>query len=255
MTDQGILLPSRVLSAEKTVVAATMHNIGAALGLVILSGGATALGAAVVYIPSLVNLANNKTLAISLGLSAGVMLFVSFIEIFGKSQSSFKEAGFGPEQAYAMAMATFFVGALLMRFCHCLLGLLFGGSHTPHQETVQGEKNAKEMNRDESSGDPEEQNGENRLETHSSRDRAGCIDEDDDVCNRINGCDLVDDSSWGGMMLPCCVSKALQRSWQIRVRSSSHHAWMLGFASIGSRNRSYDESTNPASDGKRDERV
>lgn len=91
-----------------------MGNLGVALGLVVLAGGATSIGAAVVYIPSLVNLANSKTLAVSLGLSAGVMLFVSFIEIFGKSQLSFEEAGYEPEQAYALAMVAFFAGAFLM---------------------------------------------------------------------------------------------------------------------------------------------
>ena len=101
------------------------NNLGVAMGLVILAGGATSIGAAVVFFPSLVNLANSRTLAVSLGLSAGVMIFVSFIEIFGKSQSSFEEAGFEPEQAYALAMATFFSGAFLMIVSICICGSEF----------------------------------------------------------------------------------------------------------------------------------
>ena len=38
--------------------------------------------------------ANKQFLAASLGVSAGVMLYVSFIEIFFKSQGSFQDAGF-----------------------------------------------------------------------------------------------------------------------------------------------------------------
>jgi zinc transporter, ZIP family len=92
----------------------TMNHIGSAIGLVVLSGGATAMGAAVVYFPSLVNLAESRTLAVSLGLSAGVMVFVSFVEIFVKSQAAFEDAGFAPDKAYAMAIVTFFAGSFLM---------------------------------------------------------------------------------------------------------------------------------------------
>lgn len=97
----------------------SMSNVGIALGLVILAGGATSVGAAVVYIPSLVNLANSKTLAISLGLSAGVMLFVSFVEIFTKSQESFEKAGHDPDKAFALAIVAFFAGTALMMVSHC----------------------------------------------------------------------------------------------------------------------------------------
>ena len=38
--------------------------------------------------------ANKQFLAGSLGVSAGVMLYVSFIEIFFKSQGSFQDAGY-----------------------------------------------------------------------------------------------------------------------------------------------------------------
>ena len=113
MASESILTTAE-LPMEVETEAPEANNLGVAMGLVILAGGATSIGAAVVFFPSLVNLANSRTLAVSLGLSAGVMIFVSFIEIFGKSQSSFEEAGFEPEQAYALAMATFFSGAILM---------------------------------------------------------------------------------------------------------------------------------------------
>jgi zinc transporter, ZIP family len=56
-------------------------NVGLAFGLVIGAGLATALGAAVVFIPSLVKLASRRVLASALGFSAGVMTYVSFVEI------------------------------------------------------------------------------------------------------------------------------------------------------------------------------
>ena len=111
--------PAAPKISNEEAAEADMSNLGPALGLVFLSGGATAIGAAVVYIPSLVNLANAKTLAISLGLSAGVMLFVSFIEIFGQSQHSFERAGFESDEAFALAMTTFFAGAWLMLVIAC----------------------------------------------------------------------------------------------------------------------------------------
>ena len=59
-------------------------NVGIAFALVILAGGAMGLGAAVVFFPRLVKLASRRTLAGALGLSAGVMTYVSFVAIFQK---------------------------------------------------------------------------------------------------------------------------------------------------------------------------
>ena len=56
-------------------------NSGIGIALTIGSGFATVLGASVVYLPSLVRLANPLILAGSMAVSAGVMIFVSFMEI------------------------------------------------------------------------------------------------------------------------------------------------------------------------------
>ena len=108
------ILAGAMLPLEEDSGDSSATNVGIAMALVILSGGATAIGASVVFFPSLVNLANSRTLAVSLGLSAGVMLFVSFVEIFGKSQSAFEKAGFNADQAYALSMVAFFAGVTLM---------------------------------------------------------------------------------------------------------------------------------------------
>ena len=47
-------------------------------------------------------MASKRVLAGCLGISAGVMLYVSFVEIFVKSLGAFEEAGNGPSDAYLM---------------------------------------------------------------------------------------------------------------------------------------------------------
>ena len=89
-------------------------SVGLALGLVVLAGAATSLGAGVVYVPRLVRMANANSLAVSLGLSAGVMVFVSFAEIFYKSKLSFIRSGKNENVAYCLAMVCFFAGIIIM---------------------------------------------------------------------------------------------------------------------------------------------
>ena len=90
------------------------ENVGIAFALVIGAGAATGLGAAVVFVPALVKLASRKTLASALGLSAGVMTYVSFVEIFAKSRLAFEDAGHDEDKAYILATLCFFGGVILM---------------------------------------------------------------------------------------------------------------------------------------------
>ena len=90
-------------------------NVGTALLLVCAAGAATALGAAVVFFPSLVKLASRRVLAASLGLSAGVMTYVSFVEIFSKSADSFEAAGYEENTSYIYATLSFFGGVMSMK--------------------------------------------------------------------------------------------------------------------------------------------
>jgi zinc transporter, ZIP family len=89
-------------------------NVGVAMGLVAGAGAATALGAAVVFVPSWVQYANRTTLASALGLSAGVMVYVSFVEIFRKSVTAFANDGFSADDAYVYATLCFFSGVVFM---------------------------------------------------------------------------------------------------------------------------------------------
>ena len=90
-----------------------MGLTNAELGLVLttVAGSATALGAAVVFSERLVQLASKPFLAGALGFSSGVMLYVSFVEIFVKSLDGFADSSaFGDSDAYLMATAALFGG-------------------------------------------------------------------------------------------------------------------------------------------------
>jgi len=97
-------------------------NIGIAFGAVCAAGASTAIGASVVFFPRLVKLASRRVLAASLGFAAGVMAYVSFVEIFQKSVIAFTNhagnSGFGEDKAasrgYVFGTLSFFGGVLLM---------------------------------------------------------------------------------------------------------------------------------------------
>ena len=97
-------------------------NVGLAFGAVCAAGASTALGAAIVFFPRLVKLASRRVLASSLGISAGVMTYVSFVEIFQKAVGAFYEMNqfkIEDEQqrlgtANLYATLSFFAGVLIM---------------------------------------------------------------------------------------------------------------------------------------------
>lgn len=103
----------------------TEPNVGIAFALVIGAGAATAVGASAVFFPRLVKLASRKTLAGALGLSAGVMTYVSFVEIFQKSVGAFEAAGYSADrEGYIYATVCFFGGVVLMVVSSCSVLLL-----------------------------------------------------------------------------------------------------------------------------------
>ncbi|KAI9097265.1 zinc transporter ZIP [Phlyctochytrium arcticum] len=103
-----------------------IQNVGLAFGICIGAGLATAIGSA---LPFVVNHANPLYLALSLALSAGVMLYVSFVEIFVKAEDAFaKTVPAGSNLGYIYATASFFGG---MAFC-ALLDILVHWLHPQH---------------------------------------------------------------------------------------------------------------------------
>lgn len=68
---------------------------------------------AVVFFPQLANLANRTTLAVSLGLAAGVMLYISLVDIYSKSIDGFAEVH-DEDRAFIYATLSYFGGCFLM---------------------------------------------------------------------------------------------------------------------------------------------
>lgn len=82
------------------------NNITIAFLLTLMAGLSTGIGSAVVLITKRTN---EKLLSFSLGLSAGVMLYVSFVEILGKSVESLSIV-YGEKMGNIMAVIGFFIG-------------------------------------------------------------------------------------------------------------------------------------------------
>eukprot|EP00535_Pseudo-nitzschia_heimii_P009227 CAMPEP_0197174800 /NCGR_PEP_ID=MMETSP1423-20130617/1185_1 /TAXON_ID=476441 /ORGANISM="Pseudo-nitzschia heimii, Strain UNC1101" /LENGTH=366 /DNA_ID=CAMNT_0042623787 /DNA_START=125 /DNA_END=1225 /DNA_ORIENTATION=- len=105
------------------------ENVVPALLLVLGAGASTGIGAAVVFVPSLVKLASRRVLASSLSFSAGVMTYVSFVEIFAKSNNSFVNAGFDENTANIYATLCFFGGVATMMALNLMVERMLGKGH------------------------------------------------------------------------------------------------------------------------------
>ena len=81
-------------------------NVGYAIAVSIGAGLATGLGGALVFFPTFFkSIPQSTVLGISLALSAGVMLYVSFIEIFAKSLDAISQVD-GVNKGGATAITT-----------------------------------------------------------------------------------------------------------------------------------------------------
>ncbi len=88
------------------------ENFWFALGLTIFAGLSTGIGSALAFFTKKTN---EKFLSGALGFSAGVMLYVSFVEIFPKAKDSLVEAYLGNEtKAYILTTVAFFAGIALI---------------------------------------------------------------------------------------------------------------------------------------------
>ena len=85
-------------------------NVVFALSLTVLAGLATGAGSVIALFAKT---SNTKFLAGSLGFSAGVMIYVSMIEIFQKSRT-YLSASVGDKAGYYLAAASFFAGIIFI---------------------------------------------------------------------------------------------------------------------------------------------
>ena len=90
---EQLLLIIKVIEIYNTNMSESVQepNYGLAFLLVIIAGLSTTFGAVAVMFDKCVQLTDKRFLASSLALSAGVMIYVSFVEIFVKSVEAFQE--------------------------------------------------------------------------------------------------------------------------------------------------------------------
>eukprot|EP00752_Nemacystus_decipiens_P018482 g16571.t1 len=111
-------------------------NAPVAFVLVVCAGLSTGIGAGFVFNKRLVKLASKRFLAGSLGVAAGVMLYVSLVEIFVKSQGAFANHGFSEADAYLYATLSLFGGILFYKGIDFVVHLLEGGPVGDHNVDV-----------------------------------------------------------------------------------------------------------------------
>ena len=87
-----------------------LNNVLFAFGLTLLAGISTGIGSALAFYTKQTN---KKFLSVALGFSAGVMIYVSMIEIFAKSRSAL-EIVYGPTVGYGVATLSFFAGIAII---------------------------------------------------------------------------------------------------------------------------------------------
>ena len=108
-----------------------MNEVTAALGLTLLAGMATGIGSVIAF---LAGRTNYRFLSVATGFSAGVMLYVSFVEILPKS-ASWLALRYDGEGARWIATAAFFGGLLLM----ALIDNLIPAAENPHETHSEAE--------------------------------------------------------------------------------------------------------------------
>jgi len=102
-----------------------MENVGIAIGLTVFAGMATGLGSIVAFTA---RRTNYRFLSIATGFSAGVMLYVSFVEIFAEG-IDFLTVSYGDVYGQWVMVASFFGGMLLIG----LVDSLVPAAENPHE--------------------------------------------------------------------------------------------------------------------------
>ena len=102
-----------------------MSDVWFAFGLTLFAGMATAIGSVIAFTAKRTNY---RFLSVATGFSAGVMLYVSFVEIFFKAVESLVER-FGETGAHWMNAGSFFGGMLLIG----LIDNLIPAAENPHE--------------------------------------------------------------------------------------------------------------------------
>jgi len=100
-------------------------NVMFALGLTVFAGLSTGIGSAIAFFAKRTD---TKFLSLSLGFSAGVMIYVSMIEIFAKARDSLSLI-YGDKSGYWITVISFFLGILLI----ALIDKMIPSFENPHE--------------------------------------------------------------------------------------------------------------------------
>jgi ZIP family zinc transporter len=108
-----------------------MEKVWIAIGLTIFAGMATSIGSIIAFTA---NRTNYRFLSVATGFSAGVMLYVSFVEIFPKGSESLI-IRYGDYWGHWMNAAAFFGGMLLIG----LVDAMIPSAENPHETHTEEE--------------------------------------------------------------------------------------------------------------------
>jgi len=101
------------------------ENLLFAFGITVFAGLCTGIGSLIVFLSKELN---TRFLTLSLGFSAGVMIYVSFVEIFGKARTALS-ASHGDKTGYMLTVIAFFAGIALI----ALIDNLIPSYENPHE--------------------------------------------------------------------------------------------------------------------------
>jgi len=101
------------------------HNVPFALLMTLIAGLSTGIGSAIAF---LAKRTNTKLLSLALGFSAGVMIYISFVEIFPDARANFIEQ-FGRFNGTLYTLFAFFGGMLMIG----LIDKFIPSAENPHE--------------------------------------------------------------------------------------------------------------------------
>jgi ZIP family zinc transporter len=104
----------------------SMENLIFAFSLTLFAGLSTGIGSCMAFFAKRTN---TKFLSLALGFSAGIMIYISFVEIFFKGQSMLIQS-WGEEQGKIYNVLGFFSGIALI----AIIDRLIPGHENPHEE-------------------------------------------------------------------------------------------------------------------------
>ena len=108
-----------------------MDNVWTALALTTFAGMATGVGSAIAFFAKRTNY---RFLSVATGFSAGVMLYVSFVEVFTKGAAALMQEH-GEVAGYAVNTLAFFVGMTLI----FVIDTLIPAAENPHEVHAEAE--------------------------------------------------------------------------------------------------------------------